>query len=57
MKFGFDMSESSTKRGLVWLISFVIGCLFVWNDKSPEFVMFMASGVAGAIGAIIKDSK
>lgn len=56
MKVKFDITENSTKRGLVWLVAFIVGCIFVWNGKNPEFVMFMATGVAGSIGTFIKDS-
>lgn len=57
MRFGLDWSETSTKRGAVWAITFIIGVPMVWFGKDPTGLILLASGVNGGLGLLVKDTN
>jgi len=50
-----DWSESSTKRGLIWLITAIVGTIFLFMGKPIDQLLLLATGVAGGLGVILKD--
>lgn len=57
MKYGFDWNESSTRRGVVWLVSAIIGFVMVWQGRDVSQLLLLAAGVSGGIGLITKDKQ
>ncbi len=55
MKFGIDWSQASTKRGLIWGITAVVGAVMVWQGKSVDQLLLLAAGVNGGLGLVVKD--
>jgi len=56
MKLGFDWSETSTKRGAVRLMTFLIGLIMIWSGHGDvSQLLILAAGVNGALGMAIKD--
>jgi len=51
-----DWNEASTKRGAVWVVTAVIGLVMIWFGKDPTPLLVLASGVAGGMGLLIKDT-
>lgn len=47
-----NFNETSTKRGLVWIVASVIGVIFAWAGKDPSQVMLIAGGVVGGLGLL-----
>ena len=50
-----EWSESSTKRGVIWVATAVIGSVFVFMGKPVDQLLLLAVGVAGGLGVILKD--
>jgi len=50
-----DLSEASTKRGLIWLITAIVGTVFLFMGKPIDQLLLLATGVAGGLGVILKD--
>lgn len=50
-----NWSEASTKRGLIWLITAVIGLPMAYLGKDVGQLILLASGIAGGLGVILKD--
>jgi hypothetical protein len=50
-----DWSEASTKRGLIWLITAIVGTVFLFMGKPIDQLLLLATGVAGGLGVILKD--
>lgn len=50
-----DWSEASTKRGLIWLITAIVGTVFLFMGKPIDQLLMLATGVAGGLGVILKD--
>jgi hypothetical protein len=50
-----DWSEASTKRGLIWLITAIVGTVFLFIGKPIDQLLLLATGVAGGLGVILKD--
>jgi hypothetical protein len=48
-------SEASTKRGLIWLITAIVGTVFLFMGKPIDQLLLLATGVAGGLGVILKD--
>lgn len=55
MNWGIDLSQPSTKRGLVWVIAALIGVPMVMMGKDVSQLLVLAAGVAGGLGVMIKD--
>jgi hypothetical protein len=55
--WGFDISQPSTQRGLVWLATCLLALVMIALGKTDAAVTAIAagSGVAGALGAAKKD--
>jgi hypothetical protein len=51
-----NINETSTKRGIVWIIASIIGVAFAWAGKDPAQVMLIAGGVVGGLG-LLPDNK
>jgi hypothetical protein len=50
-----DWSEASTKRGLIWVITAVIGAVFIFLGKPIDQLLLLSGGVAGGLGVMLKD--
>jgi hypothetical protein len=50
-----DWSEASTKRGIIWLITAVVGSIFIFLGKPIDQLLLLATGVAGGLGVLLKD--
>ena len=50
-----DWSEASTKRGIIWVITAIVGSVFVFLGKPVDQLLLRASGVAGGLGLLLKD--
>ena len=48
-------SEASTKRGLIWILTAVIGAVFIYLGKPIDQLLLLASAVAGGLGLLLKD--
>jgi hypothetical protein len=47
--------EASTKRGLIWVVTAVVGAVLLYQGKSVDQLLLLAGGVAGGLGVILKD--
>lgn len=56
MKLGINWNENSTKRGAVWVVTFVIGIIMSFLGKDVTQLLVVASGVAGGLGVALKDT-
>ena len=50
-----EWSEASTKRGLIWVITAIVGAIFLFMGKPIDQLLLLATGVAGGLGVILKD--
>jgi hypothetical protein len=50
-----DWNEASTKRGIIWLITAVVGSIFIFLGKPIDQLLLLATGVAGGLGVLLKD--
>jgi hypothetical protein len=50
-----EWSEASTKRGLIWVVTAVVGSVFIFLGKPVDQLLLLAGGVAGGLGVILKD--
>lgn len=50
-----EWSEASTKRGLIWVVTAVVGSVFVFLGKPVDQLLLLAGGIAGGLGVILKD--
>ena len=48
-------SEASTKRGAVWVITAIVGSVFVFMGKPVDQLLLLAGAVAGGLGLVLKD--
>jgi hypothetical protein len=47
--------EASTKRGLIWVITAIVGAVFLFIGKPIDELLLLATGVAGGLGVMLKD--
>ena len=50
-----DWSQASTKRGLIWVITALIGLPMVALGKDVSQLLVLAAGIAGGLGVVITD--
>ena len=50
-----EWSEASTKRGIIWVATAIVGSVFVFMGKPVDQLLLLAGGVAGGLGVILKD--
>lgn len=50
-----DWSEASTKRGLIWVVTAIIGSVLIFLGKPVDQLLLLAGGVAGGLGVMLKD--
>ena len=50
-----DWNEASTKRGLIWVITAVIGAVFIFLGKPIDQLLLLAGAVAGGLGLALED--
>ena len=50
-----EWSEASTKRGVIWVITAIVGAVFLFMGKPIDQLLLLATGVAGGLGVILKD--
>ena len=47
--------EASTKRGIIWVATAVVGAVLLYQGKSVDQLLLLAGGVAGGLGVVLKD--
>ena len=50
-----EWSEASTKRGIIWVATAVVGSVFVFLGKPVDQLLLLATGVSGGLGVLLKD--
>jgi hypothetical protein len=50
-----NWNEASTKRGMIWVIAFIVGIIGWWMGKDPSPILLIAAGVAGGLGVTTPD--
>ena len=50
-----NWNEASTKRGLIWVITAVIGAVFIFLGKPVDQLLLLAGAVAGGLGLALED--
>ena len=50
-----EWSEASTKRGIIWVATAIVGSIFIFLGKPVDQLLLLAGGVAGGLGVILKD--
>jgi hypothetical protein len=50
-----DWTQASTQRGLIWVLTAVIGLVLIALGKDPSQLLVLASGIAGGLGVLVKD--
>ena len=48
-------SEASTKRGIIWVTTALVGLPMVYLGKDVSQLLLLAGGVAGGLGVMLKD--
>lgn len=51
-----DWSENSTKRGIIWVVTAIVGLPMAWLGKDISGLLTLAMGVAGGLGVLLKDN-
>lgn len=51
-----NWTEASTKRGIVWVLTSIIGLGMILMGKDPSPVIVLATGVAGGLGITLPDA-
>lgn len=52
-----NWSENSTKRGLVWVITAIIGVFMILLGKDISQLMILAAAVVGGMGLTQNDTQ
>ena len=50
-----DWTSASTKRGTVWVITAIVGSVFVFMGKPVDQLLLLAGAVAGGLGMVLED--
>jgi hypothetical protein len=50
-----DWTQSSTKRGAVWIVTFILGLIMSAMGKDVTQLLLLGAGVAGGLGVAAKD--
>ena len=50
-----DWSAASTKRGLVWAVTALVGSVLIFMGKPVDQLLILSGGVAGGLGVMLKD--
>jgi len=50
-----DWTAASTKRGLVWVTTALVGSVFIFMGKPIDQLLLLAGAVAGGLGLVLKD--
>lgn len=50
-----DWKQGSTRRGLVWAATAVIGIIGWWMGKDVTGLLLLAAGISGGLGISAKD--
>ena len=50
-----EWSQASTKRGIIWVVTAIIGTALILLGKPVDQLLLLAGGVAGGLGVILKD--
>lgn len=54
-KMKINWSEASTKRGIIWVATAIVGAVLIFMGKPIDQLLLLASGVAGGLGMMLKD--
>jgi hypothetical protein len=55
MKIGIHWGQASTQRGLIWVLTALVGAVFVYQGKPIDQLLLLAGGVTGGLGLVLKD--
>jgi hypothetical protein len=57
IKFGIDITQPSTMRGLVWACSAIIGVIMIFLGKDISQLLLLTAAIAGGLGIAVKDKQ
>ena len=55
MKMGIHWGQASTQRGLIWVLTALVGSVLLYQGKPIDQLLLLAGGVAGGLGLVLKD--
>ena len=55
MKLGIHWGQASTQRGLIWVVTALVGAVFIYQGKDIDQLLLLAGGVAGGLGLVVHD--
>lgn len=55
MKLGIRWRQASTQRGLIWVLTALVGAVLLYQGKSVDQLLLLAGGVAGGLGLMVQD--
>lgn len=55
MKIGIHWGQASTQRGLIWVLTALVGAILLYQGKSVDQLLLLAGGVAGGLGLMVHD--
>jgi hypothetical protein len=50
-----EWSQASTKRGIIWVVTAIVGAVFIYLDKPVDQLLLLSGGIAGGLGVVLKD--
>jgi len=57
IKFGIDITQPSTIRGIVWVGSAIIGVIMILLGKDISQLLLLTAAIAGGLGVAVKDKQ
>ena len=57
MNLGIDFKQPSTLRGLIWLVTGIIGTVMIFAGKDVSQLLTLTAAVAGGMGLFVKDNQ
>ena len=55
MKLGIHWGQASTQRGLIWVLTALVGAVLLYQGKPIDQLLLLAGGVAGGLGLMVHD--
>jgi hypothetical protein len=55
MKLGIHWGQASTQRGLIWVLTALVGAVLLYQGKPIDQLLLLAAAVSGGLGLLVKD--
>lgn len=52
-----DFKQASTKRGMIWIVTAILGYIGWWSGKDITPIILIGTTVAGGLGVAIDDKE